>query len=412
VSELGSARRSAVALVVAIVCAVAAIDGCADRALGAEEARLTVPDGAQVRVLEVGGAWEAGTTGQVLRRGDRVEVRRGIAELTLARDRRIELRPLPQAEGQVRADLEIAAVPRLRSGEALMVAKATSLTVAAADAEAKVVAGAGRISRVLGNAIIASYEGSSTVTSARRTLKVPALRQSTVVTSGLVPQRPSPLRYDADDPFDRRYLGSAIALGEELDARVRGLTDNLQLAPDEGHTPGFYRELVPALELEDQLPALLEEVDGKSRLGAPEKLVGAVIAAQSRRGPFASRWRATFVFRAEGADWGLVALDQRVARTPLLRDIDTALGRRELTPIASPARPAASLRPAPTAPVTPGPGRSPSSSPASSPPPATAGPSALPSSPLLDPPPLIDEPVPVVDVVDDVLNRLLGGLGP
>ena len=385
--------------------------GCADRALGAEEARLSVPDGAEVRVLEVGGGWQKGKSGQVLRRGDRVEVRQGTVTLALARDRRLELRPLRNSEGQPRADVEIAAVPRLRAGEALMVAEAAPLTVAAADAEARIVAGAGRVSRVLGNAIVASYEGSLSLASAGRTLKVPALRQSTVVTAGLVPQRPSPLRYDANDPFDRRYLGDAIALGEELDARVRGLTDNLQLGPDEGHTPGFYRELLPALEPEAQLPTLLDETDSEGRLGAPEKLVGAAIASQSRQGPFASRWRATFRFRNEGADWGLVALDQRVARTPLLRDIDIALGRRELTPIASPARPAASLRPLSVtpSPVVPDPGQPAPVSPGSPTPSTTPGSSVVPPAPLVNPPPLVTNPADaVVDVVTDLLNGLLG----
>ena len=95
----------------------------------------------------------------------------------------------------------MAAVPRLRAGEALMVAGDVPLTVAAADAEVSMVAGAGRVSRVLGNAIVASYEGSLSLASAGRTLRVPALRQSTVVTAGLVPERASPLRYDDERSF-------------------------------------------------------------------------------------------------------------------------------------------------------------------------------------------------------------------
>ena len=49
---------------------------------------------------------------------------------------------------------------------------------------------------------------------------------------------------------------------------VRGLTANLRLGADEGHTPRFYRDLLPALQTEAQLPTLLDEIGRESRLGA------------------------------------------------------------------------------------------------------------------------------------------------
>ena len=48
------------------------------------------------------------------------------------------------------------------------------------------------------------------------------------------------------------------------------------------------------------------------------------IAVTSRRGGFVHRWQSVFEFSAEGAHWGLVALDQRVSRAPLLSCIDEA----------------------------------------------------------------------------------------
>jgi hypothetical protein len=191
---------------------------------------------------------------------------------------------------------------------------------------------------------------------------------------------------------------------------VRGFTDNLRLAPGEGSTPGFFRELLPALEDESGLPELLTDLDATSRLAPPE-MVGAAIATQSRRGGFAMRWRTTFGFRNEGAEWGLVALDQRVARTRLLRDLDVALGRRGLTPIASPASPAAlpsgSAPPPSTPPDTSFPTQT--STPRATRPAST--PAVTPPPPMLlpQPPPLPTEPAEaIVDTVDDLFNGLLG----
>jgi len=39
-----------------------------------------------------------------------------------------------------------------------------------------------------------------------------------------------------------------------------------------------------------------------------------------------------FSFRDQGARWGLVALDQKVSRGPLLSEVDDALGRRSVGP--------------------------------------------------------------------------------
>ena len=424
-----SRAGTVVAGVVAGVVAAGVGAGCGQRALGPEEARLTMTRGAHVRVLEVGAGWRTARSGEVLRRGDRVEVRRGIAQLALARERRVELRALRDAGGSTRADVEIGAVPRLRAGEALLVAADVPLSLTASDTHVRLVAGAGRVAQAMGNVVAASYEGTLTVRSAGHALTVPALRQTTVVVAGLVPGRPSPLRYDARDPFDQRYLGEAIVLGEELSARVRALTANLRLAPDEGHSPGFYRELLPRLEREAELPNLLTELetptqldgtqldgtplDGRTRLAPPEKLVGAAIATQARRGSFAARWRATFGFRNEGADWGLVALDQRVGRTPLLGEIDVALGRRELTPIASAASPSSPSLPAPpplapsasAASPTPSP-PSPSSPPVRTAPPAPPVTLPGPAPPVVSPPP----PPPPLDAIVDALDDLLRGL--
>jgi hypothetical protein len=98
-----------------------------------------------------------------------------------------------------------------------------------------------------------------------------------------------------------------------------------------------------------------------------------------------------------------VALDQRVDRAPLLRDIDLALGRNGLTAIASPAatRPGAraATTTATTAPVA-APGVS-----SGRPPPGPGGaqPGSPPASVL---PPRVQPVEPIVDAVDDLLRGL------
>ena len=62
-----------------------------------------------------------------------------------------------------------------------------------------------------------------------------------IAARGLLPDQLAPLRYDPvhTDPWDRRFLGSAIDLGEELDHLRDGFDRNL--GPNQGHTPACAR---------------------------------------------------------------------------------------------------------------------------------------------------------------------------
>jgi len=303
---------------VAVVAAVAALGsglvGCSSRALGPGEARLTVASG-RAEVAGTGENWQSAHSDQRLHRNDRVRVLSGLSEVHFASDRTIELR--------TGSELQVLPQPALVKGDLLATAKSTPLTVSAGNADAQVHDGAAHLSRALG-ITAASYAGDLAVTSAGRNLTVPALRQAGVPGPGLLPAAPTPLDYRADNPWDRRYLGDAIDLGEELLARSQGFT--AQLGPDEGHTAGFYRQLVPALDNEPAFTQQLLQPDA-----APgETLVGAAITVEGSNGSFADRWRSVFGFRAQGARWGLVALDQHVDRAPLLSAVDDALGRRSV----------------------------------------------------------------------------------
>ena len=260
-------------------------------------------------------AWHAAHSDQRLHTNDRVRVLDGLSEVTFSSDRAVELRS--------GSELQVLPDPVLMKGDVLATAKATPLTVSAGSADATVRDGAAHVSRALGVAA-ASYVGDVAVSSAGRDLTVPALRQAGVPGPGLVPSTPSPLDYQPDNPWDRRYLGDAIDLGEELQARSDGFT--AQLAPGEGHTVGFYRQLIPALQNQPQFTQDLLPADS-----APgDTLVGAAIAVEGSHGSFLDRWESVFEFHSQGARWGLVALDQHVTRGPLLSAVDDALGRRSV----------------------------------------------------------------------------------
>ncbi|HEV3353775.1 MAG TPA: hypothetical protein VG076_12685 [Acidimicrobiales bacterium] len=415
-------RFSALVAVVASVGALGSgLVGCSSRALGPGEARLTVASG-RAQVAATGENWHNAHSDQRLRRNDRVRVLQGLTEVHFSSERTVELRS--------GGELQVLPQPALMKGDVLATAKATPLTVTAGNADARVRDGAAHVSRALG-VTAASYAGDLTVTSAGRDLTVPALRQAGIPGPGLVPPTPSPLDYRADNPWDRRYLGDAIDLGDELQARSQGFT--AQLAPGEGHTAGFYRQLLPALESQPAFTQALLAPD----MAPGETLVGAAITVQGHNGNFLDRWQAVFAFHDQGARWGLVALDQHVTRGPLLGEVDDALGRRSVgtTAAAAPVGgatsapallPSPSAAPAANAPATGGAGNAPTNGGGSSggggkggAPPSTTPP---PGQGLL--PPLLPNPSPsptttvppsnpvggLLQGVGNVVGGLLGGL--
>jgi hypothetical protein len=310
----------------------------------------------------------------------------------------------------------------LDAGDLLVVAGDDDVALEAADTEITVETGAARVSRDLG-VDIGLYAGTATVDSASAVRAVPGLRQLNVPVLGRPARDLRPIRYDAADPWDRRFLGDAIALGEEL----QGLADtySASLEPGAGRTVGFYRQVLPGLDGERGFDQGL--LDPPRPPG--EVLVGAAIADLADRGSFADRWDAVFGFRDDGAAWGLVALDQGVGRGPLLRTVEHALEATtfEFTaPAAEPAPPGSS----PTTPTgDPASPTTPSGSTPTTSPPGTTAPSTpttlLPPPPttptlppILPPPddeglldPVLDGVDPVTEVLEDLLGGILGGGG-
>jgi hypothetical protein len=308
-------------VVVAAVVTAGVLGGCSrgssDPAPG--EARLVSRSGV-VQVSADGRSWRDAHEG-TLRRGQRVRVRSGgSAVLALTSGARAELR----GGSQVLVGRPL----HLVAGDLLVRAGDDRVAVDATSAVASVTSGGdARLSRGLA-LDTAVYDGAVDLRSGSRSFRVAALRQVSVPGVGLLPDAGTsapPLKYRASDRWDREFLGDWIALGDDLEARSNGLSG--QIGADQGRTAGFYRLLLPELDSQPEFTQTL--VDAQESVPPGERLVGAVIAlAGTRRASFAQRWTSAFAFRAEGAEWGLVALDQRVRDRPaLVTQMDAALSR-------------------------------------------------------------------------------------
>ena len=335
-----------------------------------------------------------------------VEVIGGGAVLELPAGGSIELRAgNGSSEG---SRVEIDQMATLVAGDALVVAE-DDVTVEAGGARLTLDHGAARLSRSAG-ATFAVYEGDAELSSGGRTLDggLPPLRQVAVPAPGELPLAPSPLHIgEVPDPWDRRFLGEAIALQAPLEGISTGLTDSLSgdFAPD----LAFFTTVLPGLLHEPAFDAALLAEQQQRPVG--EVVVGAAIALLGEGSDFEQRWREVFELRSAGAGWGIVALDQGAPRAPLLAALDQAVNRSPLLfrvpspePVFTPAPSPGSPRPAPR------PSPRPTTRPAPPPAPAPAAPG--PAAPAPPPPAggsdgLLD---PLIDPLGDVLDGVLEGL--
>lgn len=333
--------------------------------------------------------------------GDRIKVLSGTAVLERADGGILELR-----RG---SEVRYGAHPALLAGSALAVAGDQPLVVEAAGSSLSVDTGAARLTRTLAVSA-ASYRGSVSVNSVGQMIDVPALREASIPAAGVVPAHVSPISYSASDPWDRRYLGVAMELADQLQARSEGFTASL--GADQGRSVGFFRTVVPALTHEhDFQPALLQRTRPPG-----ETLVGATLVELGRGGTFAERWTRAFSFRDDGASWGLVALDQGINDvTKVTGNLDDAIGRAPLL-LAAPAPAPVAANEVPVGPVadptkpervtpTP-PGVTPTSAPLVTPPVTVPG-----APPVTLPPPTTGTPLdPILDPLTQTVNKLLGVL--
>jgi hypothetical protein len=360
-------------------------------------------------------ALKLGSGSRLVHRGDRVQIDEGSAHLALAGGSALDLR---QGSG-VRVD----ATPQLLGGEAVASAAGRPFTVDLGSAQAQVGArGAAHLSRGLA-ATAGAYRRDVVLRSAGREVDVRALRQASSPALGLVEDQ-IPLQLHPADPWDRRFLGEAIDVGQQLQSLVRPF--DALLGAGEGRTPGFFRVALPALQREPAFDR--SRLDDQRPPG--ETLIGAAIAVSSHDLSFGDRWSSIFAFRDQGAEWGLVALDQGVANLPGVVDlVNAAFGRLPLAfPGPNPAASGGQLalgagRGAGAGgggTTSGGSGTSPGEGQGPNPGSGSGGSPGAPSGPVPQPPQTgtpadqIIQPVltPVVNEVNSVLQPVVGGASP
>jgi len=412
------------------------LDG--DEGVPASGARVQV-DGV-VLVVHADGSSSPLEDGDVVLGGEEVRVQSGSVVIELASGAVLEGR---EGAGEVASTrVRIGESPELVAGDLLM-RGGTPVTVGAGGNDVAFsppggdTDGAARIRRGL-SVTVGAYRGAAELDSAGQERTVPALRQLSVASLGRPPAAPDPIRLNSTDSWDLRYLGVAFELTRRLDALSQAYSSNFGAA---GASAQAIATVLPEAADEPAFgPALIADDDGGggNRPGG-ETLVGVAIALLGRGGEFEDRFREVRAFRDDGAEWGLVALDQGVAEGVLVDLVESAFGQGiEPAEVAAPAAgPAAATPSAPTSvPTAAGGGAgnetSGSTPPLSTPntpsaptptvPPTVPPPPTLPPEltipPILPPPPdgqgvLPDTGVPLLDSivqpVDDLLGGILGG---
>lgn len=382
--------RRAWSLAVAVAVVALPLAACSDDGPAAGEATLEV-DGRAI-VVRAGGDRLEVTRRTDIAPGDRITIVEGTGTLDVG-DGEIELRAgLGDGADSL---LVMGPVPVLEAGDALA-SSDEEIALSVDETRVRVVAGSARASRATGLEV-AAYDADVEIDSAGQRRTIPALREMSVPALGRPPGSARPLEYDAADPWDRRFLGEAIDLGNQLDALADGYARNLSAGAARG--ADFYRQV---------LPGLVDDRDFTDALIDPDRspgdtLVGAAIVDLGDRGTFLARWEAVFAFKDAGASWGLVALDQGVARGPLLGQVTRAVDSSPLSVVPGRDGTTTTTTIGPSTPVTST--TVPRSPGTTTPGPTTSTTLAAPGNPnqsgLLDP---------VVDPVTDLLSGLLGGL--
>jgi len=403
-SEVGARRRRFANLVVSAGVA-ALLVGCNPSTTATGEGRLD--PGSQVLLTTRGGQPMTSSRSRPLQSGDSVEVFQGTAKVTLPDGQVLELQP--------RSVLVLDQGPDLRSGDLLVTTPAGSSPgqIRAAGSEVRV-SGAARVTFAPSLRVV-TYQGISALRSGARQLDVPALRTADVSLPGLLPGRPSPLALDRADPWAGRFLRDALENEAGLESRSRGFTS--QVTAMDASSPAFYGSLLPGLAAQAPLQQDLVDRFGRTQPDTPvragEVLIGSIMALQGRRASFAERVAGAAAFRAEGASWALVAVDQQVPSIDaVLRMVDDAVN---VAPLELAARPptALPLTPPGTAPITrpanprtaPAPTTTSTTRPAQ---PRTTTPTPAPpttTAPAVRLDPLLDTTLdPIVDLLADLLD--------
>ncbi|QYG91387.1 hypothetical protein HC251_02335 [Iamia sp. SCSIO 61187] len=256
--------------------------------------------------------------------GDRIEITDGTAVFEMADEVRLEGRA-GGAGGLDGTTVEMAVTPRLVAGRLLVDAPAplelragpATVTVAPRGATD----GAARLDRRIGLGVD-TYRGEVAVESAGRRVDVPRYRRAEIAAPGALGPQGLPLRYEADDPWDRRYLGDALV----IDAQVAPLLASLgPEGREEFLDPAALRRAMPGVPRDRTVSERIADADDGG-----DALVLAAIAGAVEDRSFTDAWDRAESFHADGAPWGLAALDQGARSAPVLAALRDALDTVDL----------------------------------------------------------------------------------
>ena len=307
-----------------VVVSAAALAGCGHHQSGL--GRLTV-DG-QSQLTPAGAKSKPATTGEIVKAGDQLEVTAGTVVVKLNPNGMLELR--------AGSHLTIDKVPRVSDGDVLIEPEGRGLSVAAGTSTLAVSAGAAQLSRVSGDLTAKVYKATSMLEiPGNPPLVVTAPREAVLTISSRLPISATPLTYAEGDSWDRRYLATVESFARQLSAAATGF--DAQLAPGQGHDAPFFQQLVPALAQRPDFPPAFQVIQALQPAGAAapstpgDYLIATVIALHGTRGTLTDRMHDELLFKAQNADWGLVAYDQGVPDLlAVLNDVLAAIGRAKL----------------------------------------------------------------------------------
>jgi hypothetical protein len=307
---------------VALLGAAALVPSVGGSGPGAGEARVLV-DGVAVVTAADGATTTVRDDRVDVGPGDQVAVREGRATFEMAGDVRLEGRG--RHDGRDGTTVEMAVAPRLVTGALLAVAP-SPLEIEAGGATVSIgpsgaTEGAVRLDRRLGLGV-GTYRGRVAVETAGRRAEVPRYRRIEVAAPGALGPSGLPLRYEADDSWDRRFLGDALV----IDTQIAPLLASLGPAErDSFLDAATLRRAMPGLPSGGGLADRLADVDDGG-----DALVLAAIAGAVPERSFATAWDQAVAFQADGAPWGLAAIDQGARSSEVLPMLRAALDTVDL----------------------------------------------------------------------------------
>ena len=186
------------------------------------------------------------------------------------------------------------------------------------------VAGAGTFRVTPGtNPRVAVYHGEAEVRRPAESRALRALEQLGLAGRRL-PGHPDPLDYRADDPWDAELLGQAIAFDDEVERIGRGIDLRFTRAP---RPLDFYRGFSAVNET--TLPVLrtaAREALADGRFGPPSDVLVTLFVAEAAARvddtPLSDLTAQISRRRADGARWGLVAMERDLTAQDFNRSVD------------------------------------------------------------------------------------------